>query len=74
LALVRQDAFEDIRSRLATIAEELADMGLARLKEAVGTGSHEAVLAERRLTRARRSVLKAVALLGADPGADDEMG
>jgi hypothetical protein len=74
LAAVRQDAFEDIRVRLEAIAEELADMGLARLREAVGTGSHEAVLEERRLTRARRSVLKAVALLGAEPGADHEVG
>lgn len=61
---------ESIRSRLEAISEELADLALDRLREAVGgdVGSAAAV-EERRLTRARRAVDKAAAILGAQ--ADD---
>lgn len=58
---------DDLRERLSGIAEELADLALERLRAAVddGTGSvaPEAVADERRLTRARRAVEKAVAVL-----------
>ncbi len=63
---------ESIRSRLETISEELADLALDRLREAVGghDPADAAVAAEeRRLTRARRAVDKAAAILGA-PGDD----
>jgi hypothetical protein len=53
----------DLRSRLDAIADELADLGYAELQEAAGTGSAEAAAGERRLSQARRSVLKASALL-----------
>ena len=60
---------EEIAERLSAVAEELADLALDRLRaasEEVGAGGQPdpAVLAEeRRLTRARRSVEKAVAVL-----------
>jgi hypothetical protein len=61
-------ALDRVRTSLAALAEELADMGRARLGEAVGAGpgdvSAAAVADERRLVRARRAVLKAVAVLG----------
>jgi hypothetical protein len=53
------------------MAEELADMGRDELSQAIATDSTEAVAAERRLSRARRAVLKAAALLGDGPPADD---
>lgn len=55
--------FEDIRSRLEAIAEELADLAIVRLRESIDAGGHELPVDERRLTRARRAVEKAMALL-----------
>lgn len=55
--------FEDIRIRLETIAEELADLAIVRLRESIDAGGAELPVDERRLTRARRAVEKAAALL-----------
>ena len=70
---------DDIRARLADLAEELADLALDRLREATslsrsagrpagredgdGDAVARATAEERRLTRARRSVERAVAIL-----------
>ena len=63
---------ESIRARLESISEELADLALDRLREAVGGGAAaDAAAEERRLTRARRAVDKAAALL-AGPGDGDD--
>jgi predicted ABC-type ATPase len=64
--------FDDIRSRLEGIAEELADLAIVRLRESIDAGGHELPVDERRLTRARRAVEKAVHLLQeADDHHDD---
>ena len=55
--------FDEIRSRLETIAEELADLAIQRLRESIDTGGEEIPIDERRLTRARRAVEKAAHLL-----------
>ncbi len=55
--------FDEIRSRLETIAEELADLAIQRLRESIDAGGDELPVDERRLTRARRAVEKAVHLL-----------
>jgi hypothetical protein len=55
--------FDDIRGRLEAIAEELADLAIVRLRESIDAGGHELPIDERRLTRARRAVEKAVVLL-----------
>lgn len=55
--------FDDIRSRLELIAEELADLAIVRLRESIDAGGSELPVDERRLTRARRAVEKAVGLL-----------
>ncbi|MEA3018803.1 MAG: hypothetical protein QOI47_327 [Actinomycetota bacterium] len=55
--------FDDIRGRLETIAEELADLAIVRLRESIDAGGSELPVDERRLTRARRSVEKAVSIL-----------
>jgi hypothetical protein len=56
--------FDDIRRRLEGIADELADLGLVRLRESVDAGGTELPVDERRLARARRAVLKAAQVLG----------
>ena len=55
--------FDEIRARLEVISEELADLALARLRESIDNGGHELPVDEKRLTRARRSVEKAIAIL-----------
>ncbi|RMH70207.1 MAG: hypothetical protein D6683_15565 [Actinomyces sp.] len=55
--------FDDIRGRLEVIAEELADLALQRLRDSIDAGGTELPVDERRLTRARRAVEKAIALL-----------
>jgi hypothetical protein len=55
--------FDDIRKRLESISEELTDLAMERLRESIDAGGVELPVDERRLTRARRAVEKAVALL-----------
>jgi hypothetical protein len=55
--------FDAIRARLEAIAEELADLALVRLRESIDAGGTELPVDERRLTRARRAVEKAIAVL-----------
>lgn len=55
--------FDDIRGRLEGIAEELADLAMVRLQDSIDAGGSELPVDERRLTRARRAVEKAVHLL-----------
>lgn len=60
----------DLRDRLAAIEEELAEAALAKLRAAVD-GDENAANDERRITRARRAVAKAIQLL--DGGATDDL-
>jgi hypothetical protein len=71
---------ERIRDQLSVLAEELADLALVRLREAVGeqgSGVDEPIdvspagIDERHLTRARRAIEKAVHLLEDRDHADD---
>ena len=55
--------FDDIRERLQSISEELADLAISRLRDAIDQGGTEFPIDERRLTRARRAVEKAVSVL-----------
>ncbi|MGH9029410.1 MAG: hypothetical protein ACRDV4_07325 [Acidimicrobiales bacterium] len=63
---------EELLERLSAIAEELDDMAFERLREASSSSSTdggpdpELVASEKRLTRARRSVEKAIATLKTD--------
>jgi hypothetical protein len=59
---------EEIRGRLEAIAEELADLAIVRLRDAIDAGGHELPVDEKRLTRARRAVEKAAALLSEGGG------
>ena len=55
--------FDDIRQRLEAIAEELTDLSIARLRDSIDAGGAELPVDEKRLSRARRAVEKAAALL-----------
>lgn len=55
--------FDEIRVRLETISEELADLAMVRLKESIDAGGTELPVDEKRLTRARRAVQKAIVIL-----------
>ena len=55
--------FDEIRGRLEVIAEELADLAIVRLRESIDAGGSELPVDERRLTRARRAVEKAIVIL-----------
>ena len=55
--------FDVIRAKLETIAEELADLAIVRLRESIDAGGSELPVDERRLTRARRAVEKAISIL-----------
>ena len=57
--------FDDIRARLEAISEELADLAIARLRDSIDNGGHEIPVDEKRITRARRAVEKAIGLLDA---------
>ncbi len=58
------DELHDISERLSAIAEEIADLALERLRESVDAGATKLSDTEKRLGRARRSVEKAVHILG----------
>ena len=55
--------FDDIRDRLRSISDELADLTLVRLRESIDAGGNELPVDERRLAKARRAVEKAIAVL-----------
>lgn len=55
--------FDEIRGRLEAISEELTDLAIARLRDSIDAGGTELPVDERRLTRARRAVDKAIAVL-----------
>jgi hypothetical protein len=60
----------ELRDRLAAIEEELADAAMEKLRAAVD-GDQDAALEERRITRARRAVAKAMQLL--DGGGNEDL-
>ncbi len=62
--------FDDIRARLSAISEELADLAMIRLRESIDNGGAELPVDERRLTRARRAVEKAISVLSERDDAD----
>ena len=55
--------FDDIAQRLQQIAEELADLSIVRIRDAIDGGGTELPVDDKLLQRARRAVLKAANLL-----------
>lgn len=64
--------FDDIRGRLETIEEELAELAISRLRDSIDAGGTELPVDEKRITRARRAVAKAIGLLDAPDRLDTE--
>ena len=63
---------DHLRERLEGIAEELADLAIIRLRESIDAGGSELPVDEKRLTRARRSVEKAIHILDSSNGGTDD--
>ena len=57
-------AAEHIRTQLEQIAEELDDLAMSALRDAVEEGATARPEEEKKLTRARRSVERAISILG----------
>lgn len=57
------DRIDDIRGRLDGIAEELAELAIDVLRQAIDDGAAKRPTEERQLTQARRAVEKAARLL-----------
>ena len=55
--------FEQIKAKLEAIEEEMAELAIVRLRESIDAGGTEIPVDERRLTRARRAIVKAIQLL-----------
>ena len=65
----RADQLDEIRETLGGLAEQLADLALVALHDAVEAGETARPALERQLTRARHAVERAVAILaGAEEG------
>jgi hypothetical protein len=60
----------DIRDRLSAIENDLADAAMDKLRAAVD-GDERAAADERKITRARRAVAKAIQLLDGGGDGDD---
>ncbi len=64
------DSVDEVREELAGLAERLGDLAYEELRRAVAAGEQVRPELERRLTRARRAVERAAAILSArDVGA-----
>jgi stalled ribosome rescue protein Dom34 len=66
----RGDRRDGLAERLDVIAEELSDLAMEALRDALERGDVDRPVEERRLTQARRSVEKAAHLLRGLDGAD----
>ena len=64
----------DIQSRLDGIVEELTDVSVQVLREAVEAGETRRPEIDKRLTRARRAIERAARLLSVDADADTDLG
>lgn len=62
---------DDVISQLSSISDLLSDRAISLLREAVDQGDVAAVVAEKRITRARRAVEKAIHILGGNDATDD---
>ena len=64
------DRIDELAGRVSALADELADLAIDQLREALGSGGTPdpvAVALERRISRARRALEKAVAVLSDRP-------
>lgn len=62
---------DDVISQLSSISDLLSDRAISLLREAVDQADEAAVVAEKRITRARRAVEKAIHILGGNDATVD---
>ena len=55
-----QDSIDSIASRLEAVSEDLNDLAMTLVSEAISEGSNDRPEAEKRISRARRTVDRAV--------------
>lgn len=53
----------DLQSRLASIGEDITDIAMQRLRDAIEDGAEKAPASEKKLNQARRAIEKAIMLL-----------
>jgi len=61
------DAYESLREKLQTISDEIADLAMSDIRNSIEEGHKKTSNMEKRLTRARRSIEKAIHLLEPEP-------
>ena len=66
------DQFEALADRLDAISEELGDLAIALLRDAIAEGATSRPAEEKRLTQARRAIDKASHLLRGTPAVDHD--
>ena len=65
--------YDDLADRLSSLAEEIADLAIDSIRQALRSGATGRPAAERTLTQARRAVEKAAHLLrGVEEPEDDD--
>jgi hypothetical protein len=69
--MVMDDGVGAVVAKLETISEELTDLAMDRLREAMATGATEIPVDEKRINRARRAVERAAAILRATEAGDE---
>ena len=63
------DEYEGLREKLRMISDEIADLAMSDIRNSIEEGQKKTSDMEKKLTRARRSIEKAIHLL--EPEADE---
>ena len=63
------DEYEGLREKLRMISDEIADLAMSDIRNSIEEGQKKTSDIEKKLTRARRSIEKAIHLL--EPEADE---
>ena len=63
------DEYEGLREKLRMISDEIADLAMSDIRNSIEEGQKKTADMEKKLTRARRSIEKAIHLL--EPEADE---
>ena len=65
------DEYEGLREKLRMISDEIADLAMSDIRNSIEEGQKKTSDIEKKLTRARRSIEKAIHLL--EPDTDEFM-
>ncbi|HJP16327.1 MAG TPA: hypothetical protein QF762_05100 [Acidimicrobiales bacterium] len=59
-------SYESLQERLRSISDEIADLAMGDIRNSIEEGQKKTSDVEKRLTRARRAIEKAIHLLGTE--------